>query len=392
MIPFRDALERMHSSVRQLLVEEVRIEDATGRVLRQVIGADRDFPSFDRVMMDGYALRAADASTHRDFRIVGSAPAGQPQAMLPAGHAVCLEVMTGAPMPVGADAIVPVEHTRHAAEGGMTISLEYRVEPGRYLHPAGSDANAGEVLVEPGVRIDSRVVGVAASCGVTRLQVSRLPRIGIQPTGDELVAVDAMPERHQLRQSNGHAIHAALASAGYAADIHPPLGDDSTAESLRALVETKDWLVFTGAVSRGARDFLPGLLAEIGCVCVFHGVAQRPGKPAGFWLGPQGQAILALPGNPVSALTGLHAFALPALAMASGLPRPKPRLVLPAGPLPALQDMTLHLPVRFDEAGRVHAAPTYNSGDFIGLLHSDGFVTLPPSGVCPAAHPFTPWL
>jgi molybdopterin molybdotransferase len=110
-----------------------------------------------------------------------------------------------------------------------------------------------------------------------------------------------------------------------------------------------------------------------------------------MWLGPKGQAVIALPGNPVSALTGLHAFALPALAAATGMSRPAPRLVVPAAPFPSLPDMTLHLPVSLDDAGRAHAAPTGNSGDFIGLLRSHGFVTLPPRGVVQAAHPFTPW-
>jgi molybdopterin molybdotransferase len=161
---------------------------------------------------------------------------------------------------------------------------------------------------------------------------------------------------------------------------------------LRGLMENNDWLIFTGAVSMGARDFLPRLLGELCCTCIFHGVAQRPGKPAGFWLGPQGQAIMALPGNPVSAIIGLHAFVLPALSVAAGLPRPAPRRVIPATPFNPLPGMTLHLPVSLDEAGRAHAAPTGNSGDFIGLLKSDGFVTVPPRGEPQLAFPFQPWI
>ena len=150
--------------------------------------------------------------------------------------------------------------------------------------------------------------------------------------------------------------------------------------------------MITGAVSKGARDFVPALLDSLGCRCLFHGVAQRPGKPAGCWQGPDGQVVMALPGNPVSALTGLHAFVLPALAVMVGLPVPKPRLVIPAGRLEGLPGMTQHLPVKLGDDGRAHAAPTGNSGDFIGLLRSDGFVTIPPRGGITAAFPFTPWL
>ena len=140
------------------------------------------------------------------------------------------------------------------------------------------------------------------------------------------------------------------------------------------------------------QDGLAALLAGLGCRKVFHGVAQRPGKPAGCWIGPTGQVIMALPGNPVSALTGLHAFVLPALAVASGLPQPKLRQLVPQSGIDGLQGMTQHLPVTIGIDGRAQAAATGNSGDFIGLLKSDGFITLPPRGAKCAAVPFTPWL
>ncbi len=180
---------------------------------------------------------------------------------------------------------------------------------------------------------------------------------------------------------------------------HPPshvgtLADnpDVAGNILSERLGTCDFLVLTGAISKGARDFVPALLDSLGCTRVFHGVAQRPGKPAGCWTGPAGQVIMALPGNPVSALTGLHAFVLPALAAASGLQVPKPRLVIPAGRMDGLPGMTQHLPVTLGTDGRVQAAATGNSGDFIGLLTSDGFVTLPPRGETAAAFPFTAWL
>jgi molybdopterin molybdotransferase len=299
--------------------------------------------------------------------------------------------MTGAPVPEGADCIVPVERTIHGEMNEIVVKSSFQPVTGLFIHRAGSDAAEGDVLLRSGTALGSREIGVAASCGAAMLHVSKRPRIAIIPTGDELVALDTVPEPHQIRQSNGHAIHAALRIAGFPCDLQDHLADDASAIDLRSALATNDWLILTGAISKGARDFLPRLLDSLGCTKIFHGVAQRPGKPAGFWLGPNGQAIMALPGNPVSALTGLHAFVLPALAVASGLPQHKPRLVIPAAPFSSLPDMTYHLPVLIAPDGRAVAAPTGNSGDFIGLLSGDGFVTLPPSGTLQFNHPYTPW-
>jgi molybdopterin molybdotransferase len=206
------------------------------------------------------------------------------------------------------------------------------------------------------------------------------------------VPLDETPAPHQIRQSNGHAIRCALQRAGFPSVLADTLRDDARADELVAHLESCDFLIITGAISKGSRDFIPALLDSLGCTRLFHGVAQRPGKPAGCWLGPQKQIIIALPGNPVSAITGLHAFVLPALAVASGLPLPKHRLVIPAELLTGLPGMTHHLPVTLGADGKVRPAPTGNSGDFIGLLKSDGFITLPHRGELCAAYPFTPWL
>ena len=392
MIPFREALDLVMNHAPRMAVEMCRMEEACGRVLRQEVRADRAFPPFDRVMMDGYALRAADLDSDRRFRVTGSAPAGKPRVGMSAEVGTCIKVMTGAPVPDGADCIVPVERTLGGEEDNILVESSFEAQTGRFIHRAGSDAAEGEVLLQSGVLLGSREIGVAASCGAAMLEVSKQPRIKIMPTGDELVAVDAMPAAHQIRQSNGHAIQAALQCAGFPSVLTQPLNDDAGAEDLRVALESSEWLIVTGAISKGARDFIPALLNSLGCTRLFHGVAQRPGEPAGCWLGPQQQIIMALPGNPVSALTGLHAFVLPALAVASGLPLPRQRLVIPAERINGLPGMTWHLPVTLGEDVRALPAPAGNSGDFIGLLKSDGFVTLPPRGEPSAAHPFTPWL
>jgi molybdopterin molybdotransferase len=392
MIPFHEALAHLLKHAPRMEAERCRIEDASGRVLRQTVRADRAFPPFDRVMMDGYALRSADLVFHRKFRVTGIAPAGWPRVSMSEEACTCIEVMTGAPLPDGADCIVPVEQTLSADADHVVVESTFEPKAGLFVHRAGSDAAEGEVLLRPGVMLGSREIGVAASCGADILEVSKLPRITVIPTGDELVSVDTLPAAHQIRQSNGHAIHTALRMAGFPSTLMEHLSDNANGDSLRLALETSDWLILTGAVSKGSRDFLPGLLDRMGCEKIFHGVAQRPGKPAGFWRGPQGQAIVALPGNPVSALTGLHALVLPALAVGSGGSQPMPRSVAPATTFTRLAEMTYHLPVLLTPDGSAQAAPTGNSGDFIGLLGGDGFVTLPPTGIEKNTYPYTPWL
>ncbi len=395
MLSYREALDLLLSSLPLLPTEYCRLDEAAGRVLREKIVADRDFPPFDRVMMDGFALRYADwQAGQRFFRVTHSAPAGKPRVVMTKEAGTCIEVMTGAPCPLGADLIVPVEEIISNQASVVRLAEADDRIAGKFIHQTGSDAKAGEVLVEPGCVIGSREIGVAASCGMVWLGVSRLPKIAVIATGDELVPVDKTPAAHQIRQSNGHSLAAALTRAG-----HPPvhvceLEDEiSTAQPMvEKLLATHDWLILTGAVSRGARDFVPMVLGELGCQLVFHGVAQRPGKPIGCWIGPKGQLIMALPGNPVSALTGLHTFVFPALAVASGLPLPASRQVVMEDRTAALPDCTRHLPVTLRTDGRVEAAATGNSGDFIGLLKSDGFITLPPCGSEITAFPFTPWI
>jgi len=397
MISFQDALGRLLEAVPRLGTERLRIEHAAGRVLRQTVFSDREFPPFDRVMMDGYALRGAEwAGGKRTFKVTAQAVAGMPQVAMDDVPDTCVEVMTGAPCPAGADCIIPVEDLAAMEEGGARFDDQVQPVPGRFIHSRGSDVVAGTPLLQQGALLGAREIGVAASCGVAWLEVSRNPMISVVATGDELVAVDETPLPHQIRQSNAHAIATALTRAGFpAANVGTVCDDEEVAvAALAEWLAAGDWLILTGAVSKGARDFVPVVLEELGCRPLFHGVAQRPGKPAGCWIGPKGQIIMALPGNPVSAITGLHAFVLPALARAAGIEGKTGRLVVPVD-CPGLDGMTQHLPVTLRTDGRAEAAPTGNSGDFIGLLKSDGFVTLPPRGQLPgpaAAVPFTPWL
>lgn len=395
MVSFKMALELLLQNTRQVGSERCRIEDANTRVLRENIVADRPFPAFDRVMMDGFALRLADWKYGcRNYRIGGTSPAGKPVLSLAESAGNCLEVMTGAPCPIGADVIIPVEEIVSRNANEVIFSESAAPVAGRFIHQSGSDAALGEVLLPIGRLLGAREVGIAASCGYAHLEVSCLPRITVIATGDELVPVDQFPEPYQIRQSNAHSLAVALTKAGYAPQSVLHMKDDvETARSaLQVLLKTSDWIILTGAVSKGAHDFVPTLLTELGCQKIFHGIAQRPGKPAGLWMGLAGQIILALPGNPVSALTGLHALAIPALAASSGRLISTKRRVVMDDTSGQLSDLTRHLPVTLREDGRAEAAAVGNSGDFIGLIKSDGFITLPPRGEIAAAYTFTPWL
>ncbi len=394
MVSFHEALELLLENTPLLETESCRLENVGGRVLRRAIAADRSFPPFDRVMMDGFALRSADWTKGlRSYRITGSAPAGATVTVLADESGTCVEVMTGAPCPTGADLIIPVEDVVEIRDDRVDFAECASHAAGKFIHRAGSDAAAGQVLLEPGCLLGSREIGVAASCGAGWLEVSRLPRIAVIATGDELVPIDHVPSPYQIRQSNAHSLAAALTDFGHSPNVIDSLKDEISVSrpTLETVLAAHDWLVLTGAVSKGSRDFVPTLLHELGCRLIFHGVAQRPGKPAGCWLGPGGQLIVALPGNPVSALTGLHTLVFPALDAAAGLRRKPKRLVVMDDSSRHVVEFTRHLPVALGADGRAQAAATGNSGDFIGLLASDGFVTLPPRGGTAVAFPYTPW-
>jgi len=281
MVSFSEALELLLDHAPLMAVERCRVEDAGGRVLRENIAADRQFPAFERVMMDGYALRLTDwQAGHRTFRVTGSAPAGRPATALSAEMGSCVEVMTGAPCPAGADCIVPVEEVVESASGSVQFAESADPEAGRFIHRTGSDAAAGQILIEAGTLLGSREIGVAASCGAAWLDVSCFPKIAVIATGDELVAVDEIPAAHQIRQSNGHSLAAALRRAGYPPPHVAVLNDEVSAArpALELLLATHDWLVLTGAVSAGARDFVPALL-----VGLFH--PPFASHAAGRWPG-----------------------------------------------------------------------------------------------------------
>ncbi len=364
--------------------EDCAISEAHGRVLRADLRADRDIPPFDRVTMDGFALRAsALAGGVARFRVEATQAAGMRPFKLGAPDHSCIEVMTGTVLPDGADCVVAYEETTREGEWIVAAPAAEPAEPGRYVHRRGADHRAGDVIVRSGVRLTGREIAVAASCGHPALTVTHSPKIAVISTGDELVEVEALVAPHQIRRSNDYAIRAALIKAGY------PRADRFHLRDIRHEIEHMLWhilaeydiVLITGGVSKGKFDFLPSELGRQGVQKVFQGVAQRPGKP--FWFGLSGRLtpVFALPGNPVSAYTCLHRYVLPALDHASGLIPRIPLAAALAEPVVFRPKLAYLVPVRLSSGPRAELLATpcavNSSGDFAGLVETDGFVELP---------------
>jgi molybdopterin molybdotransferase len=385
-----EAEERFFSLRGKVESKSCRLEDAAGKILRQDIVADHDLPPFDRVMMDGLAVRSNGC---RRFLVQGVAAAGQPQIALPPAKDAAIEVMTGAVLPDGADAVLPCEwYDFHDSVAVLQTGKEARA--GEFIHRKGSDHRASDALLRSGVRLGPVEIGIAAACGCAEIQVAAPLRIAVIGTGDELVPVGEVPKAGQIRRSNTHALAAALQLAGHGPTATGCLRDDpeDLRQGLAAVLSENDLVILTGGVSKGRWDLVPEILLSLGAVSILHGIAQRPGKPMGVWQMPAGQVVFGLPGNPVSALVCLHRYVLPALSHWSGeSTATRPRRIL-CGGFAKPPGLTLFLPIREMSDGTVAPAPVANSGDFAGLAGSDGFVEVDESFAEGAAAHYFPWL
>ena len=380
MLTTDEAREAILSSMPAFVTEMTPLDQANGRVLRQTVHAERDQPPFDRVMMDGIALRFADfASGIRQFPIQAMQAAGDEALVLKSGR--CIEIMTGASLPQNADCIVPVE--RISVEDGVAVVEEdYAAESRRFIHARASDHAIGAHLLTPGKRISPLDIAIIASCGLTEIEASRIPVIRVISTGNELVPAGKPIEPHQIRLSNGPAIQAMLRARGCADCNHDHLVDNLEVlrERIADHLEIADVLILSGGVSMGKADYVPEVLAALGVKVVFHKVSQRPGKPMWFGLGPNGQVVFALPGNPVSALVCCRQYVIPALEAASAVTAMPPEFAALATDIRFEPDLTCFQPVRVlsNAAGQILAMPvkTNTSGDFTALSATDGYVEL----------------
>lgn len=367
-----------------LPIESLPLAQCASAVLRENIYGERDQPPFDRVAMDGIAIACESVSggTARGWRVQATQAAGEPPLSLTDSQH-CIEIMTGAVLPQGCDAVVPVEQLE--TDSGHTRLRQARpIEPWQNVHRRGTDSRQGALLLGNGRRLTAPEVAVAAGAGMARIRVSAQPMIVVISTGSELVEPGEPVAPHQIRRSNAYGVVASLRERGFVrvADDHIDDDEQELRQRLRLHLDTHDVLILSGGVSMGRFDLVPRVLSELGVREIFHRIAQRPGKPMWFGIAPSGTAVFALPGNPVSTLVCLARYVIPALSAAMGASPTAPQKIAIASAVEVKSALSWFLPVtvQCDEWGRdwAHPRPTNGSGDFTSLAGTDGFVELPP--------------
>ncbi|HEX4151746.1 MAG TPA: molybdopterin molybdotransferase MoeA [Steroidobacteraceae bacterium] len=366
-----------------LPIEARPLSQCVGGTLRENVYAERDYPPFDRVCMDGIAI-ASETSRRgvRRYAVQATQPAGAPPLTLATPESA-IEVMTGASLPLGTDCVIPLEQYS-MAQGFVSLTDPVNDTPLRNVQRRGEDGLRGSLMLESGAPLGAPEIAIVASAGLARVRVSSQPAFMVISTGDELVEPGEPIAGHQVRRSNTYAVIAALRARGFDRVSNDHLRDDETmlADRLSLHLATHEALILSGGVSMGRFDLVPKVLKSLGIREVFHRVAQRPGKPMWFGVGPRGQAVFGLPGNPVSTLICLVRFVIPAIFAAMGTRRP------PVERIGLGKTVTFDLPLAYflpiavesDEWGQPWASPrpTNTSGDFLSLIGTDGFIELPP--------------
>lgn len=380
MITVAQATQIILDNARPSKAEKVPLMQSNGRILREDIVADRDFPPFDRVTMDGIAIAFSSfESGQRAFRIESIQAAGASPLTL-GNKENCIEVMTGAVLPEGTDAVIRYEDLK--IEGGIaTIQIEY-LGFRQNIHHKGTDRQEDEVILWSGHEISPAEIGTLATVGKSEVWVSAFPKTAIVSTGDELVEVGEMPLPHQIRRSNVFSVAAILrGQCGVEADLfHFPDDEQAIAEGLEDILADYELVILSGAVSAGKYDFVPKVLEDLNVEKLFHKVAQRPGKP--FWFGRRDDVVIfALPGNPVSAFMCACRYVVPYVKqqLCDSLELPKRTAALTADAL-FKPDLTYFLPVKVSiTEGSFLATPVegHGSGDLANLNDADGFLELP---------------
>jgi len=371
-------------SVRDLGAEQVPFMDAIGRILREPVVADRPFPPFNRVTMDGIAINFGEsyAKGQTIFGVEDLQAAGMPGKQL-SNMANCLEVMTGAVLPELTDTVIPYEHLQPSEhEGFRRFTITQPVAPQQNIHWEGMDVGAGQTLIVAGTRITAAEIGVLATVGKYRVKVGRLPKVAIISTGDELVPVTDTPAPHQIRTSNMWSLAASLRELGIRADCHHVEDNKQAIVELLTSLQDADIWICSGAVSAGKFDHLPQILEELGMQRIFHKVEQRPGKPLLFGVIHEGPVVFALPGNPVSGFMCYYRYVQPWILTAMGQEPPAPSYAVLGADILFDKPMTYFLPVQLQAqaSGQWKAIPHayHGSGDLASLLKADAFMELPP--------------
>jgi molybdenum cofactor synthesis domain-containing protein len=386
MLHVADAITIVELETPRLETEEVALRDARGRVLAADVVADTDLPPFDRALMDGYAVRAADTQiAHATLRIVGESAAGRGwRGEIGSGEAV--RIMTGAPLPSGADGVQQVELTREIEDGARVV-VERATKPDQFISRRATEVKKGEVILRAGERVSPAMLAALASFGYARVRVSRRPRVSVLATGTELVRVEETPGADSLRDSNTYSLLGYAEAAGAIVEPLPFATDDE--ELLRRLIaeaaEASDALVLSGGVSMGAYDFTKSALHSLGAEIFFERVSLRPGKPTVFARLPNARRTLVfgLPGNPVSVSVTFNLFARTSLLAMQGAAQTRlteHRAVLARDAKGSIERAS-YLPatLRTDERGQLLAEPLKwrGSSDFVAFTRATALVVIP---------------
>ncbi|WP_263355944.1 molybdopterin molybdotransferase MoeA [Acidicapsa ligni] len=377
--------------------ELVPLDAAPGRVLAQEIRADRDQPPFPRSTRDGFACRAAEASANQFLYLAGQIRAGEaPTKAIAPGE--LWEIMTGAPVPAGADAVFMVEYAERSPEPAsnlVRLAAPRTLQPGENIVPQAAEARAGDMLIPPGIRIGAPHIAMAAQCGYARLAVVPRPRVVILSTGDELVPIASIPGPSQIRNSNSPMLAALVTAAGAEPIVLPTAPDQESAtdvavaQALSSKIDA-DLFLITGGISAGRFDLVEGALTRARARFFFRGVAIQPGKPIAFGQlprhGREPLPFFALPGNPISSAATFQLFATPLLAALSNDVSPQPRFALAqlAGNWKGKPGLTRFLPANCDfllnqsaSAPQVRLIPWQGSGDIAAFARSNCYAVIP---------------
>jgi molybdopterin molybdotransferase len=386
MISVAEAVVIVVEKTERVGVERVPLEDSAGRVLAEDVFADTDLPPFDRAQMDGYALRSEDVrDAPARLRVVGEAAAGRGwRGVVRAGEAV--RIMTGAPLPAGADSVQQVELTRES-EDGASVEVGRATEPGQFYVPRASEMRAGERVLRAGEEVNAARAAVLASFGYALVSVRRRPRVAVLATGTELVPVSEQPGEDQIRDSNTYSLAAYARLAGAEVERLPFASDDP--ELLRAEIEEaaarSDVLVLSGGVSMGRYDFTKAALHALDAELFFERVALRPGKPTVFarLANERRTLVFGLPGNPVSVSVTFNLFARTAIRAMQGALAPalEEETALLARDARGAAERTSYLPAALstDDAGRLLAEPLKwgGSSDFVAFARATALAIVP---------------
>jgi molybdopterin molybdotransferase len=381
MISVKEAEEIIFAQIRKLPSQKVSLTDALGKVLTENIYADRDFPPFDRVTMDGIAYLYNPNHNLKDGLLIqGRQLAGEAPLQLQESN-FCIEIMTGAVLPLGCNSVMRVEDYEVVQKNKSYFAqLKVKQEPTKNIHFKGLDRLKGAVLIEKGKKITAADIAVLATVGKHKVEIVKIPKVAIIATGDELVSVKETPKAHQIRYSNTYALGAILEKNGISSDLfHFSDNKENLRESLKEVVKEYAIVITSGGVSKGKADFVAEILSDLGIKKHFHRIAQRPGKP--FWFGTnETTTVFAFPGNPVSAFMCCIRYFIPYIEKCIGKKRQNFYAKLKED-LSFKPSLTYFLTVKLsclEDATWIAEAQSGNgSGDFAKLTHCDAFLELP---------------